>query len=135
MVEYESIKRALGETIQDYFTRFNNIYNSIPVVIQPPPRITLIKFLDGFDVDMSYHLRERNPATLEEMKINAVSVEAKLLPKRERLKAERRVTIKEELASSLSDAKLDTLVKTMERMMKMINLTDMDPLRETQGGP
>jgi hypothetical protein len=28
--EYESIKRNQGESVQDYCTRFNNIYNEIP---------------------------------------------------------------------------------------------------------
>jgi hypothetical protein len=27
--EYESIKRSPGESVQDYCTRFNNIYNAI----------------------------------------------------------------------------------------------------------
>ena len=34
--EYESIKRNQGESVQDYFTIFNNIYNSIPTNIKPP---------------------------------------------------------------------------------------------------
>jgi len=68
------------------------------------------------------------------MQINVVSVEENLLAKREKLKVERRVTIKE-VPSSSSDAKLDTLVKTMERMMERMTLTDKAPPREPQGGP
>lgn len=94
LAEYESLRRAPGETIQDYCTRFNNVYSSIPTTIQPPPRLALIWFPDGFDVDMSYQTRDINPSTLEETKINDVSVEANLLAKRAKLKAERRVTIK-----------------------------------------
>lgn len=96
LVEYESIKRATGELVQDYCIRFNNIYNSIPTIIQPPLGLALIIFPDGFDPNMSYQLRERNPIALEEMQINAVSVEANLLAKRDRMKAGRRVTIKDE---------------------------------------
>jgi hypothetical protein len=65
--EYENIKRAPGESVQDYCTRFNNIYNAIPTNIKPPQGLSLIKFPDDFDADMSYQLRERNPATLEDM--------------------------------------------------------------------
>lgn len=89
LAEYESIKRAPSETIQDYCTRVNNIYNSIPTAIQPPPGLALIKFPDGFDPDMFHQLREKNPATLEELQRNAVSVEANMLAKRARLNAER----------------------------------------------
>ena len=54
LAEYESIRRAPGESVQDYCTRFNNIYNSILAMIKSPQGLALIKFLDGFDADMSY---------------------------------------------------------------------------------
>ena len=59
--EFESIKRAPNETIQDYCTRYNSIYNAIPANLKPPPDSVLIKFPDGFDADIAYQLRERNP--------------------------------------------------------------------------
>jgi hypothetical protein len=80
--EYENIKRNQGETVQDYCTRFNNLYNAIPTEIKPPQGLVLIKFPDGFDADMSYQLRERNAATLEDMQKSAISVEANLLAKK-----------------------------------------------------
>jgi hypothetical protein len=81
---YENIKRNKGETVQDYCIRFNNLYNAIPADIKTPQCLPLIKFLDGFDVDMSYQLRERNYSTLEDMQKSAVSVEANLLARRAR---------------------------------------------------
>ena len=65
--EYDNIRKAPNELVQDYCTRFNNIYNAIPANIKPPPNVALIKFPDGFDVDMSYQLRKRNLETLEQM--------------------------------------------------------------------
>ena len=62
--EYENLKRGTQETVQDYCTRFNNVYNSIPKNLRPPPDLALIKFPDGFDSDMAYQLRERSPRTL-----------------------------------------------------------------------
>lgn len=47
------------------------------------------------------------------MQRNVFSVEEIFLAKREKLKAETRVTIKEQPSSSSLDANLDTLVKTM----------------------
>lgn len=75
---------------------------------------------------MVYHLRERDPATLEEMKRNAISVEANLLIKKSKIKSEKpekKVTIKEESSSS-SEVKLDTLNKTMERMIDRMTIAD-----------
>jgi hypothetical protein len=80
--EHKNIRRNQGETVQDYCTRFNNLYNSIPVDTKPPQGLALIKFPDGFDIDMSYQLRERNSTTLEDMQKSAISVEANLLEKR-----------------------------------------------------
>jgi len=51
--EYENISRRLNEIFQYYCTRFNNIYYAILVNLGPPPNLALIKFLDGFDIDMA----------------------------------------------------------------------------------
>jgi len=88
--QYENIRRGPNETIQDYYSRFNSIYNSIPVNLRPPPDLALIKFPDGFDTDMAKQLRERNPPTLEGMQSVAVSVEANLLAKRARVRNEKK---------------------------------------------
>jgi hypothetical protein len=129
--EYESIKRNQGETVQDYCTHFNNLYNAIPAEIKPPQGLALIKFPDGFDADMSYQLRERNSTTLEDMQKSAISVEANLLAKRARQRSERRVTIKEEPSTSTSDSKLDSLARAVERMMERLTVSDRNPPRET----
>ena len=98
--KFESIKREPNEIIQDYSTRYNNIYNLIPANLKLPPDSVLLKFPDGFDTDIAYQLRERNANTLERMKIDDVSVEVNILAKKDRLRNERRVTIKEEASSS-----------------------------------
>jgi len=121
--------------MQDHCIRFNNIYNTIPGDIKHPQGLALIKFPNGFDVDMSYQLRERNSVTLEDMQKSAVSVEANLLARRARKRTKRRVTIKEEPSMSSSDAKLDSIVRTMERMMERITINDKNPPRENQPTP
>ena len=87
-------KRVSNETIQDYCTRYNSIYNAILANLKIPPDSVLLKFPHGFDTDIAYQLRERNPKNLKQMQTNVVSVEANLLAKRARLRNERRVTIK-----------------------------------------
>ena len=59
----------------------------------------MVKFPDGFDADMAYQLREREPTTMEDMQKIAVSVEGNLLTKRARAKAKKKVTLKEESSS------------------------------------
>jgi len=79
--QYENLRRGTQGTVQDYYTRFNTIYNAIPQNIRLPPNLALIKFPDAFDSDMAYQLRERAPQNLEEMQSIAVIVEANLISK------------------------------------------------------
>jgi len=69
--------------MEGYFDRFNKVYNAIPPVIIPPPGLDLIHFLEGFDVDMVYQLKERDHTTLEEIQANSLKVQANLLAKKE----------------------------------------------------
>jgi len=114
LFEYDTIKRGPQETVLDYCARFNNVYNAIPQNLRPPPDLALIKFPDGFDSDMAYQLRERALATLADMQNIVVSVEANLIAKRNRARAERRTTFKEE--PSAFEQKLDAIIKGMERL-------------------
>ena len=113
--EFDAMKRAPNELVQDYCTRYNSVYNSIPVNLIPTLDFVLLKFLDGFDTNMEYHLRERNAETLERMQTDVVGVEVNIIAKKARLRNERRVTMKEK-ASSL-DTKIDMLAKNLEIMM------------------
>ena len=67
LFQYENIKRNVGESVQDYCVRFNAVYNDISANLKPPMGLSLVKFPDGFDGDMAYQLRERDPTTLEDM--------------------------------------------------------------------
>jgi len=120
--KYENLKRGPNETVQDYCTRFNNVYNAIPLDLRPPPGLALIKFPDEFDTDMAFRLRERNPPTLEDMKSVVVSVEANLLSKSARVRNERRAPLKDEI--SPFDQKMDALAKGMEKLMDRIDIIE-----------
>lgn len=37
LVEYNTLKRDANETVRDFTIRFNQIYNSIPNNMKPPP--------------------------------------------------------------------------------------------------
>ena len=137
LFKYNNLKRNPGESVQDYSTRFNSVYNALPPHMKPPQGLASVKFPEGFDADMAYQLREREPLTLEDMQKGDVSVEANLIEKRARMRSEKRVTYKDETvpSTSSSDTKIDSLVKTMERMMEKISLNERTPTRENQVNP
>ena len=80
-----------------------------------------MKFPDGFDADIAYQLREREPATMEDMQKIAVSVEANLLSRRARAKEEKKTTMKEESSS------MDQLLKRVEHMLERVKLDRLEP--------
>ena len=119
LAEYDTIKIGPQVTVLDYCARFNNVYNAIPQNLRPPPDLALYKFLDGFDPDMAYQLKERAPNSLAEMQNLAVTVEANLIAKRKRARNERRTTFKEE--PSTLEQKLDAIINDMHRLGLLCN--------------
>ena len=81
----------------------------------------MINFPDGFDPDMAYQLRERDPGTLEDMQKIVVSVEANLNARRARMKAEKKVAINEEVSMS------DQVLRKMEKMFEILTLDNPEP--------
>lgn len=81
----------------------------------------MMKFLDGFDADMAYQLREREPTTMEDMQKMAISVKENLLSKRARAKAEKKTTMKEESSS------MDQLLKRVEQILERVKLSKPEP--------
>jgi hypothetical protein len=116
--EYDHLKRQPGETVHQFSARFNKIYHAMPADIRPPLGSTHLHFPDAFDPEMTFQLRERNIASLEEMQNIAVDVETNLLIKRAKVKNKE----KEKLKSS--EAKLDILASAMEKMLQRINRKD-----------
>ena len=110
--EYNQLKRLPGETVQQFSTRINQVYFSMPADIRPSPRSALLHYPSAFDPEMEFQLRERNLATLQEMQNSAVNVEAHLLIWRERLKEEEMKNIDPEKSTSL-EVKLDMLVSAV----------------------
>ena len=54
------------------------------------------------------------------MQKGAITIEANLMEKRARLKAEKRVTYRDDSVASTSDPKYDRLYKNMEELQEMI---------------
>jgi hypothetical protein len=114
--EYEHLKRKPGETVHQFSARFNKVYHAIPADIRPPPGSSHLHYPDAFDPEMTFQLRERNTASLEEMQSIAVDVETNLLIKRSQLKDKEMEQLKS------SEAKLQILASTMEKLMQKINI-------------
>ena len=118
--EYNHLKLQPRETVQHFSARFNKVYHSMLAVIRPPLGLALLHYPDAFDLEMAFQLRERDPATIEEMKNISVDVEANLLNRQAKLKAVKKHKIKKEKLVS-SEIKLDILTNAINEMMHEIS--------------
>ena len=54
--EYNHLKRQLGETVQQFSARFNQVYNSMPTDIRPTHGLALLHCPNYFDPEMEFQL-------------------------------------------------------------------------------
>jgi hypothetical protein len=86
------LKRHPGEKVKHFSARFNQVYYSMTDYINLPLGLALLHYLDAFDLEMAFQLRERNTTTLEETQKNAIGVEANFQIKKSKLKVEEKET-------------------------------------------
>lgn len=48
------MKSSPNETVQEFTSRFNTVYNSIPDDMKPPPGLGLLHYPDAFNPKMAY---------------------------------------------------------------------------------
>ena len=68
----------------------------MPADIRPPLGSSHLHYLDAFDPEMTFQLREMNIATLEEMQKVSVDVEANFLNRKAKLKAKDKYRMEKE---------------------------------------
>ena len=76
--------------MQEFSARFNKVYDAIPSDIKPPLGWALLHYPSSFDPEVEFHIREREPSSLEEMQNIAITVEYNIKCKEERLKVARK---------------------------------------------
>jgi hypothetical protein len=54
--ECDHLKRHPRKTMQHFSARFNQVYNSMPANIKPPPGLALLHYPDAFDPEMVFQL-------------------------------------------------------------------------------
>ena len=115
------------------------VYNANPDQVKPLPRATQLHYVDAFDSDFAFLLRERRSATLTDMMNDSIEVEVNLMASQkmnQRTKTEKN-KFKEESQPSTSqylDVKLDMMLKNMEKLVDKL-LLDNKPTNKEQEEP
>jgi hypothetical protein len=79
LTQYNNMKKAPEETVQEFSAHFMKVYNSIPAEVQPPPGAAQLRYADSFDNDFTLLLRERRSTNLDAIMSNAIEVEVNMM--------------------------------------------------------
>jgi hypothetical protein len=61
--------------MEEFNKKFNDLVKSLPTSIKPPPTSILIHYMEAFEGEMRYQLRDKDPQTLVEAQNYAVRIE------------------------------------------------------------
>ena len=78
LTQYNNLRRAPNELVQDFSSRFKKTYNAIPANVKPPPSAAKLHYVDAFSSEFTLFLRERRFVSLEDMMDDATKVEVNL---------------------------------------------------------
>ena len=79
LTQYDQLKRGNDETIKSFSSRFNTIYNSLPVQCEPPEGMEKLHYAEAFDDEFALFLRERRYATSIDMMSYEIEVEINMM--------------------------------------------------------
>lgn len=122
LIEYNSLKRASDENVQDFSKRFNKVFNSIPAHLKPSEALAQMRYAEAFDYKFSLLLRERESPTLAKMQADAVKVEVDMIAAKKSKMGKIKLKEEEKPSSSTSEDKLDSMMKTLEKLMDRLAL-------------
>lgn len=94
--------------------------------------MALLHYLDAFDTKFAFQLRERNSATLANMKNDAIGVETNLMAKKMKLNAEWKGVKDEPSSSQSTDAKFEVMLKMMEKVVDKLTPPRVEPQPQTR---
>lgn len=131
---YNQLKRGNYESINNFSSRFNIVYNSLPEDCKPPEGMAKLHYAEAFDDDFALFLRESRSATLTDMMSDAIEVEINMMSSRRgRYKVETRKVKEEPQASTSSaDPKFDSLMKVMEKLVDRLSTNNKPTARDNE---
>jgi hypothetical protein len=121
------MKRAPEEMMQSFSSHFMRVYNSIPVEVQPPPRVAQLRYADSFNNNFTLMLRERRSKNLDPMMSDAIEVEVNMMASGKIKQIFNRGDKKPQgdaqpSTSRSSDDKFDLMMKTMEKLVEIMSM-------------
>jgi hypothetical protein len=106
-------KENENETIEEFNKRFNQITQKLHQDIKPPKATILIYYLDSFDGELGFQIREKDPQNLRVAQELAIKIEKNMMTSGK--------------SNLLSSSKSHTKMKTQSKAINTIEPTP-DPI-------
>jgi hypothetical protein len=121
--------------VQEFSARFMKVYNSIPTEVKLPLEAAQLRYVDSFDNDFFFLLRERRSNTLGAMMSDAIEVEVNLMASGKIKQNFDRNGKKPQgdaqpSTSQSSDEKFDLMMKNMEKLIERMSMENKSATRE-----
>ena len=134
LTQYNNLRRNPNESVQDFSYKFKKTYDAIPTDVKPPPGAVELHYADAFSSEFTLFLRERRFVSLEDMMDDATEVEVNLSASHRNKQRHETKRVKDEepqasTSSSNSDAKHDTMMKALERLMVKLSSDDKSQMK------
>jgi hypothetical protein len=68
-------QKKKNETMDEFNKKFNDLVKSLPTTIKPPDASILIHYMEAFEGEIRYQLRDKDPQTLKDAQNFAVRID------------------------------------------------------------
>lgn len=127
LTKFNAIKKKSNESMSDFVKIFNKLYNSLPMEMKPPPIGARVVFAGAFASYFSFTLREIRASTLEQIKTDALEIEANMTVAR---KVQDKGKAKEE--DSSQDQRIDDMTKVIKNLSNKLLKLELDNKKPAQ---
>jgi hypothetical protein len=77
--QFNQIKKKENETIKEFISRFDRLYNQIPIDYRPTTSSVRLLYMNSFEGKFRYILKDKNPTSLAEANEFSIDIEENLL--------------------------------------------------------
>jgi hypothetical protein len=141
-----SSQKKENETMAEFNKIFIDMVKSLPQIIKPPDASILIHYMEAFECEIRYQLREKEPTTLKDAQKYAIKIDKNMQDARKsnihgfsretssKINEEKKKKVENQEFSNDGIKELTQLIKQMEikqaNQMKQIEINQANQMRE-----
>jgi hypothetical protein len=77
--QFNQIKKKENETVKEFISRFDRLYNQIPTYYRPTTSSVCLLYMNSFEGQFQYIIKDKNTTSLAEDKEFSINIEENIL--------------------------------------------------------